>query len=201
MGHGSRKCSAEPSSDVSITARDPQLTARFGKGQGDSSRSSPGHRHPQRLSKNSPALVTAGSQALQPSCSLPPVRTSRRRRCPQQSRQPFLQNQARTTSGQRTGHHLLTPGTAPCTLPRPYRRLCPHTPALTNLPHLFPSNSCRNIQDGDHIMTFHMAPRFFTPFSLIIVTFYVLLSVPEPQADLFRAIGGRAAISFLTSNC
>lgn len=48
MGHGSRECSADPSSDVSMAARDPQFTVRFDKGQGDSLGSSPGHCDPQQ---------------------------------------------------------------------------------------------------------------------------------------------------------
>lgn len=48
MGHGSKECSADPSSDVSMAARDPQFTVRFDKGQGDSLGSSPGHCDPQQ---------------------------------------------------------------------------------------------------------------------------------------------------------
>ena len=50
-------------------------------------------------------------------------------------------------------------------------------------------------------MSFHRAQRFFTPFSSIAVTFYMLLSVPEPSADIFSAARGHAETLFLTSDC
>lgn len=74
MGHGSRRRCAEPSSDVSIAARDARLAARFAKGQGDSLGSSRDAQRPPR-SPASPARTilpcSQGSLGVPRTCSRP----------------------------------------------------------------------------------------------------------------------------------